>query len=80
MTLVYLTLEQAIETHERSIVVSGGGLLGQRHMGQLDSILTHIQNDNYYPAFIEKLTHLFFSTARSQMFVDGNKRLGPAHQ
>ncbi|MFN8719168.1 MAG: Fic family protein [Gemmatimonas sp.] len=33
------------------------------------------KNDDYYPTFAEKLTHLFFSTCRFHCFVDGNKRI-----
>ena len=41
----------------------------------LESVLTHIQNDDYYPTFVEKLTHLFFCTCEFHCFEDGNKRL-----
>lgn len=75
MTLIYLTLEQAIEIHRRTVEVSGGGLLGARDIGILDSVLEHIQNDAYYPLFEDKLTHLFFSACNFHSFVDGNKRI-----
>jgi death-on-curing protein len=38
-------------------------------------MLEHIQNDDYYPAFEDKLTHLFFSANKSHCFQDGNKRI-----
>ena len=38
-------------------------------------MLQHIQNDEYYPTFIDKLTHLFFCTCQFHCFEDGNKRL-----
>lgn len=44
-------------------------------MGRLDSVLQNIQNDDYYPTFVDKLTHLFFCTCEFHCFVDGNKRL-----
>ena len=75
MALIYLTLEQALETHKRSIAVSGGGTLGQRDVGQLSSVLANIQNDVWYPTIVDKLTHLFFSTNKFHCFIDGNKRL-----
>lgn len=75
MSHIYLTLEQAIETHSRTIEVSGGGSLGQLNVGQLESVLQNIQNDGWYPTFIDKLTHLFFSTSKFHCFADGNKRL-----
>lgn len=60
MSLIYISIEQAIETHGNTIDVSGGGIKGQLEIGKLESCLAHIQNDNYYPTFEEKLCHLFF--------------------
>ena len=34
----------------------------------------HIQNDDYYPALEDKLTHLVFALAKFHCFTDGNKR------
>jgi len=75
MPIVYLSLEQAIETHAKTVAVSGGGALGHLDLGKLDSVLQHIQNDDYYPAFEDKLTHLFFSACKFHCFQDGNKRI-----
>ncbi len=72
---VYITLEQAVETHQKTVAISGGGSLGQRDIGQLASVLEHIQNDDYYPSFEEKLTHLFFGANKFHCFEDGNKRI-----
>lgn len=72
---IYLTLEQAIETHAKTIEVSGGGALGVLDIQQLDSVLEHIQNDDYYPEFEDKLTHLFFGACKFHCFQDGNKRI-----
>lgn len=60
MTVQYITIEQAIETHQKTIQYSGGGANGLLNKGQLESVLEHIKNDDYYPTFIDKLTHLFF--------------------
>ena len=75
MPLIYLTLEQAIEIHKKTVEISGGGSIGLLGIGQLDSVLTHIQNDDYYPTFEEKITHLFFCTNKFHCFQDGNKRI-----
>lgn len=75
MALTYLTLEQAIGIHAKTVEVSGGGTLGHLELGKLDSVLQNIQNDDYYPTFEEKLTHLFFSTCKFHCFQDGNKRI-----
>jgi len=75
VTLIYLTLEQAVEVHRKTVEVSGGGALGHLELGKLDSVLQNIQNDDYYPTFEDKLTHLFFSACKFHCFQDGNKRI-----
>jgi death-on-curing protein len=75
MSIIYLTLEQAIEVHRKTVEVSGGGALGHLELGKLDSVLEHIQNDEYYPTFEDKLTHLFFCACKFHCFQDGNKRI-----
>ena len=54
---------------------SGGGSTGQLEIGKLDAVLQHIQNDDYYPTFDAKLTHLFFCACKFHCFEDGNKRI-----
>ena len=71
----YITIEQAVNIHAKTIQYSGGGTLGQLDLGRLESVLQHIQNDDYYPSFVDKLTHLFFCTCEFHCFADGNKRL-----
>lgn len=73
--LRYITLEEAIEIHRKTIEKSGGGAIGQFDLGRLDSVLQNIQNDDYYPSIADKLTHLFFCTCEFHCFEDGNKRL-----
>ena len=75
MAWLYLTLEQAIAIHGKTVVVSGGGSTGQLEIEKLDSVLNHIQNDDYYPSFDTKLTHLFFCACNFHCFEDGNKRI-----
>lgn len=75
MAFIYLTLEQAVEVHRKSVEVSGGGALGHLELGKLESVLQHMQNDDYYPTFEDKLTHLFFSACKFHSFQDGNKRI-----
>lgn len=75
MTIQYITIEQAIETHKKTILYSGGGVYGHLNVGQLESVLEHIKNDDYYPTFIDKLTHLFFCACKFHCFEDGNKRI-----
>ena len=75
MSIIYLTIEQAIEVHRKTVEVSGGGAMGHLELGKLESVLEHIQNDDYYPTFEEKLTHLFFCACKFHCFQDGNKRI-----
>ena len=73
--IIYITLEQAKIVHQKTIQYSGGGTLEHFDLGRLDSVLQNIQNDDYYPTFVDKLTHLFFCTCKFHCFADGNKRL-----
>lgn len=72
---IYITPEQVKETHAKTIEYSGGGTLEELDFGKLESVLYNIQNDDWYPTFIDKLTHLFFCTCQFHCFADGNKRL-----
>ena len=72
---IYITPELARETHEKTIKHSGGGTLEELDFGKLESVLINIQNDDYYPTFVDKLTHLFFCTCQFHCFADRNKRL-----
>ena len=73
--IVYITPEQAKVTHAKTIEYSGGGALEELDFGKLEAILYNIQNDDWYPTFVDKLTHLFFCTCQFHCFRDGNKRL-----
>ncbi len=73
MALNYFTTEYAVKIHDKILEISGGRS-GIIKYGNIDSPLTHIQNDEYYPTFEEKLTHLIFSFNKFHAFNDGNKR------
>jgi death-on-curing protein len=74
--IVYITdIAEVIEIHRKTIAVSGGGADGILETGSLEAALEHIQNDLYYPTFIDKLNHLFFAANKSHCFQDGNKRI-----
>ena len=73
--IIYITLEQAQDIHAKTIKYSGGGTYEHFDLGRLDSVLQNIQNDDYYPNFVDKLTHLFYCTCEFHCFADGNKRL-----
>lgn len=70
---LYFDVPHAVREHDWIIECSGGraGLLSVEN---LESPLNHIQNDDYYPEFQDKLTHLVFAVIKHHAFNDGNKR------
>ena len=73
--MIYIPLDLAFHIHRETIKLSGGGDDGIINDGFLSSVLDHIKNDDYYPTFEEKLTHLIWSVNKNHPFIDGNKRL-----
>ena len=73
MALLYFDTEHAKVTHDTIINISGG-IQGVIDLGRLDSIIDQIKNDDYYPEFEDKLTHLVYSINKGHCFNDGNKR------
>ena len=71
----YLSLDEAIALHD-DIMDTMGGLNGfdKSRVAYLESALEHIQNDDFYPSFLDKLTHLIFCCVKFHPFLDGNKR------
>ena len=71
----YLSLQEVQIIHD-DMINDIGGLNGAnpKQIALLDSALTQIQNDDYYPSFIDKLTHLMFACVKFHPFIDGNKR------
>ncbi|MBB1335154.1 type II toxin-antitoxin system death-on-curing family toxin [Pseudoalteromonas sp. SG43-7] len=73
MRFLYFDIGHAVHTHDW-VIENSGGLSGTKDIGQLESPLEHIQNDDYYPEIEDKLTHLVFSINKHHAFTDGNKR------
>lgn len=71
----YFDLTHAIKVHDMIIDISGG-LPGHdpQKVKTLESALEHIQNDLYYPTFLDKIAHLLYSINKNHAFIDGNKR------
>ena len=71
----YLTLDEALILHG-DIMQEMQGLNGfnKAQIGLLDSALTQIKNDDFYPEFLDKITHLMFACIKFHPFLDGNKR------
>mgnify|MGYP002311005871 FL=1 len=72
--IYYLSLQEVLQLHSKTVEISGGGSSAILNLGQIESILEHIKNDDYYPTIIDKLTHLFFGFCKFHCFSDGNKR------
>jgi death-on-curing protein len=73
MSLVYFNVDYALRTHDVIIELSGG-IHGVIDLGRIDSIIDQIKNDDYYPEFEDKLTHLVYAVNKGHCFNDGNKR------
>lgn len=71
-------IEEVIDIHNKTVEISGGGTLGILNLNSLEACLEHIKNDDYYPSFVDKLTHLVFVANKSHSFQDGNKRIAIA--
>jgi len=71
----YISCEEALLIYQKTIEKSGGGFSGIRDMGGIESVLTFVQNDLYYPDFVSKLSYLLFRFCSGHFFFDGNKRV-----
>lgn len=71
----YIDFEETLMVYEKTIDTSGGGFSGIRDEGGIKSVLDFVQNDLYYPEFIDKLAYLVFGFCTGHYFNDGNKRI-----
>ena len=75
-SIIYIeSIEEVTAIHQKTVEVSGGGAVGVISTHSLEAALEHIQNDDYYPSFIDKLSHLVYVVNKSHCFQDGNKRI-----
>ena len=49
--IIYPTASAIVDIHN-SVIEKSGGLAGVKDIGQLESILAHIQNPDYYPCLL----------------------------
>lgn len=54
----YISIDEARDIHLATIRNSGGGDCGELDIGKLESVLCHIQNDDYYPTFLDLLRRI----------------------
>lgn len=73
--LKYIDLDGALEVYRKTVAASGGGLQGVKDEGSIRKVLDFVQNDLYYPTFVEKLTCLVFGLCTGHYFEDSNKRV-----
>lgn len=73
-TMQYISYEEVMEVYTKTIDKSGGGLGGVRDEAGIRSMIDFMQNDLYYPEFVDKLTYLVYSVCAGHLFSDGNKR------
>lgn len=73
MDFIYFNMNYALQVQDY-IIEKSGGRKGMLNQGLLESILTHIQNDWYYPTLEDKVCHLLYSINKNHAFNDGNKR------
>lgn len=71
----YPTYEDVLEAYSKTIYHSGGGFSGVRDEGNIKSVLDFVQNDVYYPSFVDKLSFLMSRFCTGHYFSDGNKRI-----
>lgn len=71
----YITYDEVIDTYYKMVEVSEGGFAGIKDEGGIRSILDFMQNDDYYPTFVDKLNYLVFRFCSGHFFHDGNKRI-----
>jgi death-on-curing protein len=69
----YLSLEEVLELHSRTIQ-KHGGKQGVRDMGLLESSLYRCQS-GYYQSLSEQAASLMQSLCMNHCFMDGNKRV-----
>ncbi|MFM7468125.1 MAG: type II toxin-antitoxin system death-on-curing family toxin [Vampirovibrionales bacterium] len=73
----YFDVEHAIQTHH-FILKDSDEQKGVKEKGLLESVLEHMKNDEYYPDFLDKITHLVFGINKNHPFHNGNKRASVA--
>ena len=64
--LKYIDYDGALEVYRKTVAASGGGLQGVKDEGGIRKVLDFVQNDLYYPTFVEKLTYLVFGLCTGQ--------------
>lgn len=73
--LKYMDYDELLEVYAKTVSASGGGLSGVKDEGGIRKVLDFVQNNLYYPTFVDKLTYLVFGLCTGHYFEDSNKRV-----
>lgn len=73
--IAYIDFEEVLNVYEKTIEHSGGGFSGIRDADNIKSVLDFVQNDLYYPTFVDKLSFIISRFCTGHYFNDGNKRI-----
>ena len=71
--IYYISIEDVVWIHDR-LINEYWWLAWVKNQWQIESVLENIQNNIYYPDFLDKMNHLFFCLIMFHCFNDGNKR------
>ena len=67
--LKYISYDEALVVYAKTVAASGGGLQGVKDEGGIRKVLDFVQNDLYYPTFVEKLTYLVFGLCTGHYYM-----------
>lgn len=60
--IIYIDYDEALNIYGKMIDASDGGFEGVRDEGGIRATLDFVQNDLYYPTFVDKLTYLIIDS------------------
>lgn len=61
--LKYMDYDELLVVYAKTVSASGGGLGGVKDEGGIRKVLDFVQDNLYYPTFVDKLTYLVFAPA-----------------
>ena len=74
--VAYPSFDDLVRLYRSKVAVqSGEGLYVLLNRQGVESVLSFMRHDGYYPDFCSKLNHLVFSLCAGHFFSDGNKRI-----
>lgn len=73
MVIRYLSAERIVDIN-RQLLAATGGLFGVRDRDRIEYLASIVQDDDKFPSLWDKAAMHLHRIARSQAFLDGNKR------